>query len=157
MRKKLSILIGILILVLSLTACGSQSQASINNQQTAGDMWGYSPKIVNFYEYHQVLEIYELRDDPKLVLYVYLQSNTGQLVYLGKAKGFGVPYGTEQSDPANAEPNALYPSQNTNADWLQLIDPANPAVVDVTFAEPNLIITAARLPSTPLQGDLPPA
>lgn len=167
-KKQISlgyILIGCLILSLPiiLTACpGDQTGASQQNASTASEMWGNTPNIKNYYEYAQLKAIYELRDNPKLILNAYLFSDvTGQLTCLGKVKGFGVPYGTQWSQPNTAsggsvpEPNALYPSTNTSADWVQLIDPVTGAV-SISFIEPNMIITSQSLPCTPLKGTTAP-
>ena len=153
----LPVMVGLLVSVLFLlSACeGDTTSASTADATTAGQKWGTNPSITNFYEYEQVMEIYQERDNPKLILNVYTQSNDGSLRCFGKAKGFGIPYGTQFSPPTDTngkpvpEPNALYPSISTNADWLQLIDPAT-GKVELTFVEPNMIITAATLPCTPL-------
>lgn len=148
----------LIILALSVTACfEDQTSASNNNATTAAQKWGASPKITNYYEYLQLKQIYEARDNPQLVLNAYLFSDvTGQLTCLGKVKGFGVPYGTSWSQPIASgnggsvpEPNALYPSTSTNADWIQLIDPAT-GKTSIAFVEPNLIITSQDLPCKPL-------
>lgn len=135
-------------------SCDSQTTASNQNAGTAASKWGTSPNITNFYEYLQLRQIYEARDNPNLILNAYLQSLDGSLRCFGRVKGFGVPYGTEWSPPQATqgsvpEPNALYPSQSTNADWVQLIDPAT-GKTTITFVEPNMIITAATLPCKPL-------
>lgn len=81
-------------------SCDSQTTASTNNATTAGQKWGTSPNITNYYEYEQMIQIYEARDNPKLVLNAYLyDSMTNSLACLGKVKGFGIPYGTEMSPP----------------------------------------------------------
>ena len=136
--------------------CTDASQSSFNGQQSAMDKWGQPGNgITNFYEYQQVQEIYALRDNPKLILNAYLFSElTGQLTCLGQVKGFGIPYGTQMSPPTNGtqpvpEPNSLYPSQNTQADWVQLIDPQT-GKVSIAFVEPNLLITSEELPCKPL-------
>jgi hypothetical protein len=161
LQKRLSISVGKLLAILALlpltvilAGCpwDNQTTASTNNAQTAQDKWGASPNIKNFNEYHQLAQIYEARDNPNIVLNAYLFSDvTGQLTCLGKVKGFGVPYGTSWSQPMSAtqgsipEPNALYPSTSTNADWLQLIDPVT-GKTHLTFMEPNIIITDQSLP-----------
>lgn len=164
LQKRFSFTIGqalILLVLLSvgmlMVACqGDQTSASNQNAMTAAGKWGTSPNITNYYEYLQLKQIYEARDDPQLVLNAYLYSEqTGQLTCLGKVKGFGVPYGTEWSPPSAGtqtsvpEPNGLYPSQNTSADWIQLIDPQT-GKTSIAFVEPNMIITAKNLPCTPL-------
>ena len=145
-----------IVLAVAVVACTDASQSSLNGQQTAIQKWGQpGTGITNFYEYQQLQQIYQLRDNPQLVLNAYLYSEiTGQLTCLGKVKGFGIPYGTQISPPysgstAVPEPNSLYPSSSTNADWVQLIDPKT-GKVTVAFVEPNLIITAQDLPCKPL-------
>lgn len=156
-QMKISVLLNIVLAtvlgVVILAACSDATTASLNDASTAAQKWGTGPKITNFYEYQQELQIYEARDNPNLILNAYLQSNDGSLRCFGKVKGFGVPYGTQQSPPTNGstpvpEPNGLYPSQNTSADWVQLVQPDGSTTI--TFVEPNLIITAATLACKPL-------
>jgi hypothetical protein len=151
----LNVVFSAILLTSILSAClGNQTDVSNANATTAAQKWGAGPKITNFYQYQQELEIYEALDNPNLVLNVYTQSNDGSLRCLGKVKGYGVPYGTQQSPPTDAsgkpvpEPNGLYPSQNTNADWIRLIQPNGST--KLAFAEPSLIITDAELPCKPL-------
>jgi hypothetical protein len=140
-------------LVVLLSACvGDQTNASVDNANTASGKWGASPNITNYYEYLQLKQIYEARNNPQLILNAYIAAYDGSLRCLGKVKGFGVPYGTEWSQPVSGgsggsvpEPNALYPSQSTNADWVQLIDPST-GKATITFVEPNLVITSMNLP-----------
>ncbi len=146
--------IALIVIAFTFVACvGDQTTASNDNATTAAGKWGASPNITNYYEYLQLKQIYEARDNPQLVLNAYLFSDvTGQLTCLGKVKGFGVPYGTSWSQPIGSgtqgsvpEPNALYPSTSTSADWIQLIDPKT-GKTSIAFIEPNLIITSQDLP-----------
>src|SRR5258708_39082507 len=96
--KKLLSAFGVcLIIAIGFMAdsCSSQTSASQQNASTASSKWGNSPNISNFYEYQQLKQIYELRDNPNLIMNAYLQSLDGSLRCLGKAQGFGVPYGTQ--------------------------------------------------------------
>jgi hypothetical protein len=144
------------IILFTAGGCTDPSQSSTNGQQTAMQKWGQPGQgVTNYYEYQQMQQIYQMRDNPNLVLNAYLYSEiTGNLSCLGRVKGFGVPYGTQESPPNNGtqpvpEPNGLYPSQSTNADWVQLIDPATGKTF-ITFVEPNLVITQLTLPCKPL-------
>jgi hypothetical protein len=131
-------------------SCSSQTQATIDAAAKAGAKWGLLPAITNYYEYEQLRQIYEQRDNPHLIMNAYLQSNDGSLRCLGKVEGFGIPYGTQWSQPQTGtggsvpEPNGLYPSTNTAADWVRLIGPDGKP--HVSFVEPNLIITDMVLP-----------
>lgn len=169
LNKQISVKTILIPLILCLVAiafmaagCTDPSQSSINGQQTAIQKWGQPGNgITTFYEYQQMQAIYTLRDNPQLILNAYLYSQqTGQLTCLGKVKGFGIPYGTQMSPPSNGtqpvpEPNSLYPSQNTNADWVQLIDPTT-GKVTIAFVEPELLITSQSLPCTLLKGTTNP-
>lgn len=131
----------------------TQTQTSNDAGTNAINKWGASPNITNYYEYEQLKQIYQERDDSSLILNAYLQGLDGSLRCLGKVKGFGIPYSTEISPPTDGtqpvrEPNGLFPSSNTNADWIQLIGPDGKAYV--TFVEPSLVITALTLPCKPL-------
>lgn len=154
-KKLLVVLLALPIIIILLTAsgCNDQTTASNQNATTAGQKWGTSPNITNFYEYEQMVQLYEARDNPNLVLNAYIQAMDGSLRCFGKVKGFGVPYGTEMSPPQNGtqsvpEPNGLYPSQNTNADWVLLIGPDGKT--HITFVEGNLLITSVDLPCKPM-------
>jgi hypothetical protein len=153
------ILAGLLVCVAFMAnSCDTQTTASTNNATTASQKWGASPAITNYYEYYQLKQIYEARDNPNIVMNAYLYSpQTGQFTCLGKVAGYGVPYGTEWSPPTGSgsqgsipEPNALYPSQNTNADWVRIID-AN-GKQHIAFVEPDLVITDMVYPCKPLTG-----
>lgn len=154
--RTLVLFLSLILVPFLVMSCTDPSQSSTNGQQTAMQKWGQPGQgITNYYEYQQMQQIYQMRDNPNLVLNAYLYSEiTGNLSCLGRVKGFGVPYGTQQSPPTNGtqpvpEPNGLYPSQVTNADWVQLIDPVTGKVY-ITFVEPNLIITQVTLPCKPL-------
>lgn len=152
--KTLLLFIALVLVPLIIVACDDQATASTNNASTAATKWGSSPNINNYYEYEQMIQIYEARDNPKLVLNAYLfNSMTNSLTCLGKVKGFGIPYGTQMSPPQATqgsipEPNGLYPSTTTDADWVLLIDPDGKT--HLTFVEPNMIITDMALPCKPL-------
>lgn len=154
--KQVALLALLLVLPLIFVACTNQASASNSNAQTAAQKWGASPDISNYYEYEQMIQVYQERDNPNLVMNAYLyNAMSGDLTCLGRVKGFGVPYGTEMSPPDSTgqgsvpEPNGLYPSQSTSADWVQLIDPKTGKTY-ITFVEPDLIITQATLPCKPL-------
>jgi len=157
LEKKISlrlIILPLLILValaFMADSCSGQTANSNQSATNATNKWGYV-NLTNYYEYEQLKQIYQERDNSKLILNAYLFSQvTGKLICFGQVKGFGIPYGTQISPPADPtqgsvpEPNGLYPSTQTNADWIQLIDPKT-GQVNVTFVEPDLIITAQSLP-----------
>ena len=82
------------------------------------DMYGF-PEVTNFFEYSQLKEIYELRDNPNLICYWYTKNDmSGKWVYQGTCVGYGIPYGASITNPEQyeyngatlplAEPNGIY-------------------------------------------------
>ena len=117
------------------------------------------PQTPNHTEMKNLRDIYQLRDNPKLVTYEYFQSRDGYLLCVGKGQGFGFPYGTQYSNPhrvyqesggANndreatfidqAEPNGLFPVGGTQATWQKMTDPKTGHVWPV-YSEPDLFIS----------------
>lgn len=139
----------------------TSTQASQDAATLAVNKWG-NVNITNYYEYEQLKNIYELRDNPNLILYAYSQDMmTGKFVCMGLIKGFPIPYSTELSQPTGPtyseyqgstndpigsaivnegsipEPNGLFPSQSTQADWVDWIDPKT-GKSSVGFIEANV-------------------
>lgn len=122
------------------------------------------PAIINFQEKKIMKQIYELRDQEKLVCYAYLfnkmTGNIGQ--YLGKCIGYGLPYSTQFSNPqklvdvanygidsyqandaaviSQPEPNGLFMPDGLSATWLLLIDPKTKKARPV-YIEPEIIVS----------------
>lgn len=138
--KKVSIGAIILILVFSATACGDESsrrdkQYSEEMKSQIAESVGY-PSLSNFFEYAQLKEIYELRDDPNLICYWYTKCEfTGKWVYEGKCIGYGIPYSASITSPdqvyyngsgavvSQAEPNGIYTNGlSTSATWILTAD-----------------------------------
>lgn len=96
------------------------------------------PNISNFYEKKTLKKILEMRDNPKVINYLYTRNSmTGKWIYEGKCVGFGIPYTTQYTNPekmgtvdggANyaenpytlpqADPNGLYSVPNGTATWV---------------------------------------
>lgn len=115
------------------------------------------PALTNFQEKKLMKMIYELRDREDLINYAYLYNEmTGDLVYLGKCIGYGLPYATQYSNPQRVEswnksitlpqpePNGLFMPESAQATWLMLVDPETNEPRPV-FVEPNLIISPFKL------------
>lgn len=160
------IITGLLLLLALMgdSSCSDATATSQNFATTAFNKWRF-PNITNFYEYQQIKQIYEARDNSSVILNAYLYSPmTGQLTCFGKVNGYGVPYSTEMSQPQGnsnqgsiPEPNGLYPSQNTNADWTRPIGPTGKSTdslgkPNISFVEPEMIITNVDYPCTPMVG-----
>jgi hypothetical protein len=119
------------------------------------------PNIKEFYEKKMAKEIYELRDNSKLVTYAYTQSMNGKFIYLGKAMGFGLPYGTQYTNPQKveysslalpqADPNGLYMPDSATATWLMMINEEN-GKREIMYCEPNTVVTQSKLPKRLVEG-----
>jgi hypothetical protein len=125
------------------------------------------PNIVNFYEKQTLKTIMEQCDDSNLITYTYIKNDmTGKFTFLGQSIGYGIPYGTEYTNPQRyemngatlpqADPNGLYKAENVSATWVMLIDPqskqAKPVYVesDITVSQfklPKNLCDASTLPS----------
>ena len=138
MKKKL-LAVGVIGVLMSsmLVGCDdTSSQENTYTEQTKSqilDMHGM-PNISNGYEYAQLKDIYELRDDPNLICYWYTKNNmSGKWVYQGTCIGYGIPYGASITSPEQyayngatlplAEPNGLYTNGVTSsATWVLTTD-----------------------------------
>jgi hypothetical protein len=127
------------------------------------------PAIKNWTELRQIKMLYELRDDAKLICYAYRESQvTGKLIFMGKCRGYGIPYATQFSNSVKtvnssphgieqlpqAEPNGLFMPTSAEATWVMLIDPKSGDAFPV-YCEPKLIITQFPLANVPLTPHIP--
>ena len=95
-----------LVLMVSLVSCDYKPTADEIDQkkqeqslQEAQRQTGM-PAIHNFQEKKLLKQIYELRDNEKIVNYAYLYNEMqGKLVFIGKCIGYGIPYSTQYSNP----------------------------------------------------------
>jgi len=121
------------------------------------------PNINNFQERRLAKMIFELRDQENLVCYAYLFSEmTGQLNYVGKCVGFGLPYSVQYTSPEKvahevnrvsaqgcsssfgtlpqADPNGLFMPTGLSATWLMMVDPSTGDARPVYF-EPSIVVS----------------
>lgn len=115
---------------------------------------GY-PDISNFFEYSQLKEIYELRDDPNLICYWYTMNEyTGKWVYQGKCVGYGIPYSASITSPdyayyselalSQAEPNGIYTNGlSTSATWILTCD--SEGNITPTYVESSITVSQTKL------------
>ena len=159
MKKKLLAIGAIGVLMASmLTGCDStSSQENTYTEQTKSqilDMHGM-PNISNGYEYAQLKDIYELRDDPNLICYWYTKNDmSGKWVYQGTCIGYGIPYGASITSPEQyayngatlplAEPNGLYTNGVTSsATWVLTTD--KDGNVTPTYVESEITVSQRKL------------
>jgi hypothetical protein len=114
------------------------------------------PAIKNFQEKKLVKMLYEIRDQEKLVCYAYVVNLQGQLIYIGKCIGYGIPYSVQFSNPLRKgsyhdstampqpEPNGLFMPEGLSATWLMMID-NNTGKARPVYIEPQIIVSPFRL------------
>lgn len=133
----------------SLSACGDsarsrQAHATATMTDEADRQVGM-PALTNFSERRLMRDVYERRDRANAT-YAYFQSLDGKLICLGRAVGYGLPYGAQFTAPfdghgrAQAEPNTLYMPDSASATWIQILNPQTNKV-DVVYVEPNLVVS----------------
>lgn len=124
------------------------------------DMYGF-PEVINFFEYSQLKEIYEMRDNPKLVCHWYTKNDmTGKWVYQGTCIGYGIPYSASITAPESsqyvyangshytvlplAEPNGLYTDGlSTSATWILTTDAEGN--ITPTYVESEITISQTKM------------
>lgn len=159
MMKKVIVAILTLVLFIALTGCDDTALNEEENytdqaKQQSLDIVGL-PNISNFFEMAQLKEIYEMRDDPDLIMYWYTKSEmTGKWIYEGTCIGYGIPYGASITNPEayksslgalpQAEPNGLYTNTVTSsATWVLAIGPDGSIAVE--YMEDNIRIRPYKL------------
>lgn len=130
------------------------------------------PEIKEFYEKKMAKEIFELRDNSKLICYAYTKNEmTGKYVYEGKCMGYGLPYSTQYTNPMQytgvttkhvgwgeggeysysyelmpqADPNGLYTPTGLSSTWLMIINEET-GEREVEYYEPAIVVTQSKKP-----------
>ena len=124
------------------------------------------PNIVNFQQRKMMKWIYELADREDLITYAYIKNEiTGQLIFVGKSIGYGVPFSAQFTNPeriydvereggANekrydageiqvipqADPNGLFMPTSSSATWLIMIDPDDGSL-HPQYWEPEIVVS----------------
>lgn len=118
------------------TATEEQAQTTEQTMRDAQQRVGM-PRITNFTEKRLANQILELRDQPNLSTYSYISDLNGHLHCIGRSIGFGLPYGTQITNPQQmllpgisergvgimpqAEPNGLFSPDSAAASWVLLV------------------------------------
>ena len=128
------------------------------------------PAIVNFQERRLAKMIFELRDQEDLTTYAYIVSMTGDLIYLGRCTGFGLPYSVQYTNPERvlagreypgqgpggtipqADPNGLFMPQGLSATWLMMFDEESGESRPV-YVEPQIIVSPFKLHARKVESD----
>ena len=162
--KKCKVIVALLCAVLMvsmLTGCMNESNETRYTDELKdqiSNMYGY-PDVSNFFEYSQLKEIYEMRDNPNLVCYWYTKNDmSGKLVYQGTCIGYGIPYSASITAPESlqrlqyvgwerlplAEPNGLYTDGlSTSATWVLTTD--SDGNITPTYVESEITVTQAKM------------
>lgn len=121
------------------------------------------PNISNFYEKKTLKKILEMRDNPKIINYLYTRNNmSGKWIYEGKCVGFGIPYTTQYTNPEKmgtveggqynaenpytlpqADPNGLYSVPNGTATWVIKVGDKGQQTVE--YIESEIRVTQEKL------------
>lgn len=145
------------------TAEGKQSKQTQKILSEANNKLGL-PNIHNFQQKKVMKLIYEQCDKENLICYAYLYSEySGELKFLGKCIGYGVPFSAQYTNPSRvedteltgtatnkfedsgeiqvmpqADPNGLYMPTSSSATWLMMVGPdEKPHPV---YIEPEILV-----------------
>lgn len=125
------------------------------------------PDITRFTERKFARDILELRDK-EITTYAYIVTLNGDMVYLGEAIGFGLPYSVQYTNPMQlvdardhvghifgagpeawlqtipqADPNGLFMPDGLSATWIMLKGPDGD--VHPVYVEPTIIVSPFKL------------
>ena len=163
-----AILVGVVITgVLALAGCDENQTAKEEKEYTAQMQNQISasigkPDVSNYFEYSQLKEIYEKRDNPNLICYWYTKNDyTGKFIYQGKCVGYGIPYGAsitanevpdynsyeDNAHLKQAEPNGLYTdSVVTTATWILSV--TEEGEINPTYVESEITVSQTKIPAS---------
>ena len=137
-----------------------RQQAQTNAQINEADRQTGFPAVTHYQERKDLKQIYEDRD-AALTTFVYTQDINGRFICMGHAIGYGVPYGTQMTNPqklawANwehtspsyyltgtlpqAEPNGLYSPASAEGTWVRMVDPSTKKAQTV-YVEPRITVS----------------
>ena len=167
MRKLIAIAL-IAIICVEVAGCGPEKKSSDGKMraQTEKAMSEANrqigmPAVKNFQERKLAKMIFELRDQENLITYAYIVNLQGELIFIGKCVGFGLPYSVQYTNPQKlvdrygrpiegsgydphvmpqADPNGLFMPEGLSATWLMMIDPKTQKARPV-YVEPQIIVS----------------
>lgn len=152
------------ILLFVLTSCTPSSTSTADQMEreateklaAEGARQVGLPNIVNFTMKRQVKEIYEVLDREDIPTWTYIVSMNGDLILLCRSMGYGVPYGTQLTNPMKPEfvrytggfefavmpqpePDGLFLPEGSHATWVMAIDPQGTR--RIVCVEPDIIVS----------------
>lgn len=175
MKKIIAVLL-LIVAVFSLSACNieqekdevaSKEREYTQNLQEEMQRQIGQPLVENYFEKKNYKMIYELRDDPDLITYLYTRNLEGKYIYEGKALGFGLPASIQYNRPNTvveseeflgeslidtptevvdqAEPNGMYMSDGLDATWIIRIDEKTGELYP-DYYEPKIVVSPKKKP-----------
>lgn len=117
------------------------------------------PDITRWTERKLARDILELRDQ-EITTFAYIVNMHGDLIYLGEAIGFGLPYSVQFTNPEKflheggsrklpqADPNGLFMPDGLSATWIMLKGPDGE--IHPVYVEPQIIVSPFKLTLTKL-------
>lgn len=111
------------------------------------------PDITRFTERKLAKDILELRDK-EIATYCYIVNLNGELIFIGEAIGYGIPYSVQFTNPERvaadgidgkwgtlpqADPNGLFMPGESSATWIMLKGPDGK--VHPVYMEPQIIVS----------------
>ena len=121
------------------------------------------PDITRWTERKLARDILELRDK-EIATYVYIVNMHGDLIFLGEAIGFGLPYSVQYTNPQKrvrdstegyttpqADPNGLFMPDGLSATWIMLKGPDGK--IHPVYVEPQIIVSPFKLHAQKITSD----
>ena len=148
---------------------GAPSADAIQSKRTSEAMGEATrqvgmPAIKNYQELKLAKMIYELRDQENYVCYAYLVNINGDLKFIGKCLGYGLPYSVQYTNPQKVvsgskelgynyigaehnaimtvpqpDPNGLFMPDGLSATWLMMLD--KEGVARPVYIEPQIMVS----------------
>lgn len=157
----------LIVMFIALAGCSMEAPSDRQQReqqealsQQANDQVGM-PGITRFVEKRLMRQLYEKRDQEKLLTYTYSQDMQGRLWHVCNSIGYGLPYGTQFSNPSKitwgpsgasqshvlpqSEPNGLFMPPTAEGTWIQCI--GSGGKVEPVYVEPRVIVSPWKMVS----------
>lgn len=119
------------------------------------------PGVTNFTEKKLLRKLYELRDQ-NIATFSYMPDMTGRLWHLCDSIGYGLPYGTQFTNPMRPlknmetqmqgnvtipqpEPNGLFMPSTAEGTWIMCVDSKKKGDFEPVYVEPRVVVSPFRL------------
>lgn len=159
--------LGLIALIGAMLGNGCAPSTSTERKQTQrvaaqlaqAEMAVAPPRVTNFTQLRDITTILELADQ-NISTWAYYMDMHGELHELCEAKGYGLPYSTQTTNPMRTvnepnggdhtipqpEPNGLYMPDSVAATWILCVRPDGKGF-DPVYWEPDLVVSPFPLKS----------